>query len=141
MADKKTDTNTTLQDVKNQANDFRSKRGWNDEDPKDIALSLILEASELLEHFQFMSGEEVMKEARLFGPVCDELADVLWWVMVLADRFDIDMAQAFEKKLAKNNTKYPAELFQGKSSLKERTREYYKIKAKYRGSHPLAEED
>ena len=140
MSNKKTDADTSLQDIKDNVDAFRTKRGWNDEDPKDIALSLILEASELLEHFQFLTGEEVMNEARLFGPICDELADVLWWVMVLADRLNIDMAQAFEKKLEKNNVKYPAELFDDKSSLKERTREYYRIKAKYRGSHPLAEE-
>lgn len=134
------DASMTLQQVKDQVREFRTKRGWDNEDPKDIALSLILESSELLEHFQWMSGEEVMKEARLYGPICDELSDVLWWLVVLAERLDIDVAKAFEKKLEKNAVKYPEKLFASKQSLRERTREYYRIKAKYRGSHPLAED-
>lgn len=141
MDKNKTDTNTSLKEIKDRVNQFRQERGWDNEDPKDIALSLILEASELLEHFQWMTGDEVLKEARLYGPICDELADVLWWVMVLAERLDIDMSQAFEKKLAKNAQKYPAEVFKDIPSQRGRTREYYKIKAKYRGGHPLAEEE
>lgn len=141
MSTTKTDADTTIKDIKDKVKAFRDERKWNNEDPKDIALSLILEASELLEHFQWKTGEEVRQEARLFGPVCDELADVLWWVMVLAERFDIDMSQAFQQKLEKNGVKYPAEVFKNLDSQKGRTREYYKIKAKYRGGHPLAEEE
>lgn len=141
MTKKLNDQTATVDSIKQKVKAFRDERKWHNEDPKDIALSLILEASELLEHFQWKTGEEVRQEARLFGPVCDELADVLWWVLVLAEKFDIDMTQAFEKKLEKNAVKYPVEIFKKIDSQKGRTREYYKIKAKYRGGHPLADEE
>jgi NTP pyrophosphatase (non-canonical NTP hydrolase) len=135
------DTRVTIQSLKDKLLAFREKRGWKNEDPKDVALSLILEASELLEHFQWKSGEEVREEARLFGPICDELADVLWWVLVMALRLDIDVAQAFERKMAYNDKKYPAEQFGDDKTPDEKRRAYYAIKAKYRGSHPLAENE
>lgn len=133
------DADTTLKQIKDLIMQYRQKRGWVNEDPKDVALSLILEASELLEHFQFKSGEEVEKEARLYGPICDELADVLWWVVVMAERLDIDIAEALRRKLAYNEEKYPAEMFAADLTDEEKRKHYYAIKAKYRGSHPLAE--
>lgn len=135
-----TDVEMTIQRLKDKVIAFRKARGWTKEDPKDVALSLILEAAELLEHFQWKSGEAVEKEARLYGPICDELADVLWWVLVMAERLDIDIAKAFEKKLADNEKKYPAAAFSKDKTDEEKRRAYYKIKAKYRGGHPLAEE-
>lgn len=134
------DINTTLQDLKNKVEEFQGKRGWNDQSPKDIALSLVLEAAELLEHFQFKSGKEVEEEAKLHGPICDELADVLWWVMAMGNRLDIDVARAFETKYAKNELKYPEEAFTKDKSDEEKRKIYYKIKGHYRGEvHPLSE--
>lgn len=135
------DQDTTLQQIKDLITVYRNKRGWTHEDPKDIALSLILEAAELLEHFQFKTGEEVEKEAKLFGPICDEMADVLWWLVVMADRLDINIAEAFRRKLIYNEEKYPESIFASNMTDEEKRVEYYKIKAKYRGGHPLAEND
>lgn len=132
---------TRIKDLREKVKAFRDKRNWVGEDPKDIALSLVLEATELLEHFQWKSGEEAASEARLYGPICDELADVLWWVLVMAERLHIDVATAFEKKLAKNEQKYPASEFSNKKTEEERRRAYYRIKAASRGGHPLAEEE
>lgn len=136
---KMNDAETTLQEIKNLIKAYRNRRGWVNEDPKDIALSLILEAAELLEHFQFKSGDEVEKEARLHGPICDEMADVLWWLATLADRLEIDISEAFRRKLIYNEEKYPKELFSSDKTDEEKRKHYYAIKAKYRGSHPLAE--
>lgn len=135
------DVTVTLQDLKQRVKDYQSKRGWDDVSPKDIALSLILEASELLEHFQFKSGKQVEDEARLYGPICDELSDVLWWVLSMGNRLGIDVARAFEMKLAKNEKKYPEAVFASDMSDEEKRKVYYKIKAEYRGSHPLAEDE
>lgn len=135
-----TDTHTTIDELREKVKTFRRKRGWKNEDPKDVALSLILEATELLEHFQWKTGSEVENEARLHGPICDELADVLWWVLVMSERLGIDVSDAFERKMKKNDEKYPAELFSKDKTAEEKRRAYYKIKAKYRGGHPLAEE-
>ncbi len=96
------DQETRISDLKERIKEFRKKRGWEYEDPKDIALSIVLEAAELLEHFQWKTGEEVEKEARLHGAICDELADVLWWVVAMADRLNIDLERAFEMKTTKN---------------------------------------
>lgn len=135
------DDNITLKALKKLVYEFREKRDWTGEDPKDMALSLVLEAAELLEHFQFKTGEEVEAEAKLRGAICDELADVLWWVMAMADRLGIDMAQAVERKKAKNEEKYPVELFGKNVPQDEKRRAYYRIKAQTRGGHPLAEEE
>ena len=133
---------TKIQELKEEIRKFRDARGWDDiKNPKDAALSLVLEAAELLEHFQWKTSEEVKKEKRLFGPIADELADVLWWVIVVADAMGIDVAQAFQQKLVKNEKKYPAKAFKEAKTQAEKDRVYYRIKAKARGSHPLAEEE
>lgn len=135
------DQTARVAELREKVKDFQAKRGWGSESPKDIALSIILEASELLEHFQFKSGREVEEEARLYGPICDELADVLWWVLSMANRLDIDVTRALIMKMEKNEVKYPAEKFSNDLSDAEKRRHYYAIKAKYRGSHPLAEKN
>jgi NTP pyrophosphatase (non-canonical NTP hydrolase) len=135
------DQTARLIELREKIKEFQSKRGWGSESPKDIALSLILEASELLEHFQFKSGKEVLEEARLYGPICDELADVLWWVLSMANRLDIDVTRALLMKMEKNEKKYPPELFTGDMTDEEKRKHYYAIKAKYRGGHPLAEKN
>lgn len=141
MSDAKqlTDQTAKLEDLREKVRDFQSKRGWGSESPKDIALSMVLEVAELLEHFQFKSGKEVLEEARLYGPICDELADVLWWVLSMANRLDIDVTRALVRKMEKNEVKYPAEKFADDLSDEEKRKHYYAIKAEYRGSHPLAE--
>lgn len=133
------DETTTIKQLRDRVDEFRKKRGWRT-DPKDVALSLVLEAAELMEHFQWMSGKEVAKNPKLYGPICDELADVLWWVLVMADRLDIDVTSAFEKKMKINEKKWPEEEFAGNKSREERRKAYYQLKAKHRGGHPLAEE-
>src|SRR3990172_9599988 len=73
------DATTTIEEMKARIRAFRDARGWHSmESPKDATLSLVLEAAELLEHFQWMSDEDVKAERRLRGPIADELADVLW---------------------------------------------------------------
>lgn len=134
-----TDTKTTVGQLKREVLRFRKKRKWTGEDPKDIALSVVLEATELLEHFQWKTGEEVRQEARLYGPICDELSDVLWWILVMAESLQIDLAHAFEIKMRKNEKKYPERIFRRDVSEASRWRHYYRIKAKHRGGHPLAE--
>lgn len=133
------DQNTKVADLLARIKQFRSQRGWDQEDPKDMAVSLVLEATELLEHFQWKTGEQVEEESRLKGAIADELADVFWWVMTLSDRLKLDVSQAFIRKLAKNAKKYPVEIFNPSVPQEIQNREYYKIKAATRGGHPLAE--
>lgn len=134
-----TDDTTKIHELREKLRQFRSERGWTNEDPKDMAISLVLEANELLEYFQWKTGPEVEAEARLYGAICDELADVFWWVLAMAERLNIDVSKAFIKKMAKNAQKYPVEIFNPSMDPAIRQREYYKIKARTRGGHPLAE--
>jgi NTP pyrophosphatase (non-canonical NTP hydrolase) len=133
------DQNTKIADLLARLKTFRDERGWEAQDPKDMAVSLVLEASELLEHFQWKTGDEVIEEGRLYGAIADELADVLWWIMTMADRLHLDVSQAFIRKMKKNAAKYPVAIFNPNISQEVQNREYYKIKAATRGGHPLAE--
>lgn len=97
--------------------DFRDQRDWKQfHNPKDMAVSLALEAAELLELVQWKSGEEL--EAALTAKrteLADELCDVLYWVLVIAHDRGIDLEKAFEAKIRKNQAKYPIEKCRGKA--------------------------
>jgi dCTP diphosphatase len=94
---------------------FRDARDWQQfHNPKDVAISLVLEASELLEHFQWKNNEEMKKHiSKHKEEVGDELADVLYWVLLIANDFDINISDALDKKLQKNEAKYPVEKAKG----------------------------
>jgi len=98
---------------------FRNDRDWQQyHKPKDLALSLVLEAAELLELFQWKTDKQV--EEMITDPVAteklaDELADVLGWILILAHDCKIDLGVALENKLAKNGKKYPIEKSKGSS--------------------------
>jgi NTP pyrophosphatase (non-canonical NTP hydrolase) len=98
---------------------FRDARDWKQfHNPKDAAISLTLEANELLEFMQWRNGEELKSHlAKHSEGVGDELADVLYWTLLLAHDQGIDLEAAFERKMAKNAAKYPVEQARG-SSLK-----------------------
>jgi dCTP diphosphatase len=88
---------------------FCDERDWSQfHNPKDLALSLSLEASELLEIFQWKEGAAVAQVAlERKGDVANELADVLYWTLLMAHRQNIDLASALEAKLESNAAKYP----------------------------------
>ncbi len=95
---------------------FVNERDWEQfHNPKDLALSLALEAAEVLEHFQWKKPEQVEAHARdCKEEIADELADVACYLFELADNLGIDLAQAVENKLAKNALKYPVEKSKGR---------------------------
>jgi len=94
---------------------FRDERQWAQfHNPKDVALSLTLEAAELLELMQWKSGPELLAHLRENKTLlADELADVLGWVLVLAHDQGIDLGTAVKEKLIKNAVKYPVEKARG----------------------------
>jgi len=88
---------------------FRDARNWAQyHNPKDLAVCLSVEAAELLELFLWKQPADAPKER-----VCEELADVLYSVLLLAKQYDIDLYQAMLDKLAKNEAKYPIEKSSG----------------------------
>lgn len=94
---------------------FREARDWKQfHNPKDLALSLTLEAAEVLEHFQWKTPDEIkeyLKENK--DKVGDELADVFYWVILMAYDLNIDIMDAAEKKLLEIESKYPADKVKG----------------------------
>jgi len=97
--------------------DFRDERDWKQfHRPKDLAISLCLEASELLELFQWKNGNEVdnlIEDNK--DRIAEELADVFYWVLLMSHEVHIDIVEAFNKKMLKNEKKYPVEKAKGSS--------------------------
>lgn len=104
-----------LSGIKERIRQFRDERDWMQfHNPKNLAISISLEASELLEHFQWRTFEESDSHARSAKEeISDEIADVAVYLIELADILGIDLEQAILTKLDKNAQKYPAELARG----------------------------
>jgi NTP pyrophosphatase (non-canonical NTP hydrolase) len=104
-----------MQQTINKIRQFRDERDWKKfHDPKNLAASICIEAGELLELFQWMSGEEATRyAAQNRERVSEEIADVAIYLIELADITGIDLAQAIEAKLEKNAKKYPVEKSRG----------------------------
>ena len=95
---------------------FRDKREWKQfHNPKDVAISLTLEAAELLEHFQWKNPKETKKYVKTNkSEISDEIADVLYWVLLLGHDLKIDVLDALDKKLKKNALKSPVTKAKGR---------------------------
>jgi len=86
-------------------NRFREKRNWNKyHNPKDLSLSLNLEAAELLENFQWISSEEAVEKNR--ENIAEELADVFIYGIQLAEEMGFDIEEIIREKVKKNGEKY-----------------------------------
>lgn len=94
---------------------FRDARDWKQfHNPKDVALSLMLEAGEVAEHFQWKNEKEIEAHIKKHRQdIGDELADTLYWVLLLAHDLNIDVIKAAESKLAKTAKKYPVKKAKG----------------------------
>lgn len=97
---------------------FRDERDWKQfHTPKDMVMGLTAEAAELLELFLWRSGSELdeyLEKRR--EDVSDELADVLFWVLLIAHDLHIDLPDALNKKLEKTKKKYPIEKAKGRAA-------------------------
>lgn len=95
---------------------FRKERNWEQfHKPKDLAVSLSLEASEVLEHFQWKNEKEIEWYVKTHkGEIGEELADVFNWVLVMSHDFGIDIIEASARKIVKNEVKYPVEKAKGR---------------------------
>lgn len=96
---------------------FREARDWRQfHNPKDMALSLTLEAAELLEIFQWQEGDAIARTAaERKQEIGDELADIFSWVLLMAHDLGIDLEAALAAKIAANELKYPVEKSRGTS--------------------------
>jgi NTP pyrophosphatase (non-canonical NTP hydrolase) len=106
----------TIEELQKKMVAFRDKRDWKQfHNPKDLALSLNLEAAEVLEHFQWKNNEELerylKKNKEALG---HEIADVLGYLLLLSNELDLDIEKSFLQKLKINDKKYPVKKAKGK---------------------------
>ncbi|MBU1323187.1 nucleotide pyrophosphohydrolase [Patescibacteria group bacterium] len=94
---------------------FRDARDWKKfHNPKDVAISLSLEAAEVLEHFQWKSLKEIQRYVvNHKNHIGEELADVFYWILLMFHDLKIDPVKALENKLKKNIKRYPIKKSKG----------------------------
>ena len=104
-----------MNEVVRKIREFRDERDWMQfHDPKNLAVSIVIESAELLEHFQWKDKTEIDRHvADNLGGIADEIADVAIYLFELSDNLGIDLKGAMLAKLEKNATKYPVEKARG----------------------------
>ena len=98
-----------LDDLKERLRDFATARDWEQfHTPKNLAMALVAEAAEVVEHFQWLTaaGSQSL-DAGKRAEVALELADVLLYLVMLADRLDVDLGEAVRRKIGLNEQRFP----------------------------------
>ena len=113
------DSVTTVDELKKLVESFVSERDWEKfHSPKNLAMSISIEASELMEIFQWLDLDEakdiIKSDTKERAEVLDEISDVLIYAIAFCNRNKIDLSEAIKEKMKKNIKKYPAEKFKGK---------------------------
>jgi NTP pyrophosphatase (non-canonical NTP hydrolase) len=105
------DDNTSVDQLKKWVQIFCEERSWDPyHGPKDLAIGLVTEASELLELFRFVPEkdlQELMRDPRTRAKISDELADSLYFILRFAQFYGFDLSTCLAQKLVKNAEKYP----------------------------------
>ena len=110
------DNKTTIKELKDQIHEFNMERDWDQfHNAKDLAISISIEAAEILEHFIYKTNTEVdeLLKGKKREEIEDEVADVLWGVLMLAERYNIDLSEVLRKKMEKTAKKYPIDKAKG----------------------------
>ena len=109
------DSKTSIAQLKYQVRDFCDARDWDQfHGPKDLAIGLSTEAAEILELVRFKTDAEFVQEFKQNPTeLSDELADVLFFVLRMADRLNIDLSESFNRKMNKNAERYTVENSRG----------------------------
>src|SRR5262245_845501 len=112
------DETTTLAQLRDLVRRFVEERDWRQfHSPKNLSMSLAIEAAELMEHFQWIDiadSRRVGDDPAKLDQVRDEIADVLCYLLALANELDIDLSTAIRDKMVKNAAKYPADQSRGR---------------------------
>ena len=104
-----------LVELRDRLRQFAAARDWDQyHSPKNLSMALIAEAAELLEHFQWLSeAESRALTGEKLKEVQTEMADVLLYLIRMADKLGIDLAHAAHEKIEQNEKRYPAEQVRG----------------------------
>jgi NTP pyrophosphatase (non-canonical NTP hydrolase) len=112
------DSITTLADLRDLVARFVAERDWEQfHAPKNLSMSLAIEAAELMEHFQWIDTAEsrrVIDDPAKLAAIREEIADVLCYTLALANSLNLDLSEAVRDKMVKNAAKYPAEQSRGR---------------------------
>jgi len=112
------DEQTTVARLRQVVADFVAARDWQQfHDPKNLSMAIAIEAAELMEHFQWLRSDQIeafLSDEQKQAEVREELADILAYVLSLANRLQIDASKALLDKMEKNAQKYPAEKYRGR---------------------------
>lgn len=113
-----TDATTTVQQLRDTVARFVDARDWRPfHDPKNLAMSIAIEAAELMEHFQWLRSEQLAAAAEspeTMQQIREELSDILCYAFSFANAMNIDVTKALTEKLVMNEKKYPADQFRGR---------------------------
>ena len=106
-----------LEELRVLISNFAKERDWDQfHSPKNLSMALIVEAGELVEHFQWLKQSESHELSKdKLEAVEEELADILVYLIRIADRLDIDLIDAARKKIKSNAAKYPVDMVRGSS--------------------------
>ena len=111
------DAETTVSQLRDVVDRFVAERDWHQfHTPKNLAMSLSIEAAELMEHFQWLTPEQswqIADEADKKREVGEELSDVFCYLLALANELKLDLSSALEAKMVKNAEKYPVQRYRG----------------------------
>ena len=114
-----TDSKMTIKDLKKIVDSFVNERNWKKfHSPKNLSMAISIEASELMELFQWHDldqAKEVMKAGKIRDEALDEIADIFYYLVRISDKLNIDIEKALIKKMKKNRKKYPKRLVKGKA--------------------------
>jgi NTP pyrophosphatase (non-canonical NTP hydrolase) len=112
------DAQTTVAELRELVRQFVEERDWRQfHSPKNLSMSLAIEAGELMEHFQWITSDasrQVAADPQRRAAAGEELADVLCYALALANELELDIARTLRDKMRKNIVKYPAESFRGR---------------------------
>lgn len=131
-----------LQQLSQQVIEFRDERGWKRfHGSKDLILGLLVELGELAEHFQYFTGDELLEYQKDFQEeIGEELADVLFWVVLMSAELGIDLEKVFKEKMQKNEQKYPVGDIDPVSGLMKTGKMYNRWRAKRENLSPKIKE-
>ena len=111
------DNERKMHELKDKVREFCEERDWDQfHDAKELAIALSIEASELLEIFRWKTPEEVKElfnNEKKKEDIEDEMADVLYFLVRIAQIYDLDLSDALDKKMKKNEEKYPVDKARG----------------------------
>ena len=112
------DAHTTVEALRESCRQFVAERDWAIyHSPKNLAMSIAIEAAEIMEHVQWLTGDEsraLVADPAAQAALADELADVVIYCLMLANSAQIDVSQAVGTKLARNQHRFPADVVRGR---------------------------